>query len=135
MSCMPFLSTAARDDKCRDCMYSLPAEAWYSTGPNQTRLAGLSERAAYIIRPPPNMGNFGSKKTTEWSPAQYFDVQRADDDKPFALLILNQEITDLGMLENLWNNSELAIVSETEGLNWPQICDMFFHRRRVPRLC
>lgn len=65
------------------------------------------------------MGNFGSKKTTEWSPAQYFDVQRADDDKPFALLILNQEITDLGMLENLWNNSELAIVSETEGLNWP----------------
>lgn len=64
-----------------------------------------------------NMGNFGSKKTTEWSPAQYFDAQRREDDKPFALLILNQEITDLSMLENLWNNSELAILFETNGPN------------------
>lgn len=82
-----------------------------------------------------NMGNFGSKKTTEWSPAHYFDPQRSEDDKPFALLILNQEITDLGMLENLWNNSESAILFETNGLNWLQIYDTFFSRRRVARLC
>lgn len=60
-----------------------------------------------------NMGNFGSKKSTEWSPSRYFDPERRDDDRPFALLILNQEITDLGLLERLWNNSKLVILSKT----------------------
>lgn len=58
-----------------------------------------------------NMGNNGSKKTTEWSPARYIGPgSLGQDSKPFALLILNQEIMNLDLFGNLWSNSRrLAI--------------------------
>lgn len=62
------------------------------------------------------MGSSPSKPPTVWDPSRYIDPAR-EDDRPFALLILNQEITDLELFENIWANSSVPLPSSSPGPN------------------
>ncbi|KAH0612539.1 uncharacterized protein H6S33_008919 [Morchella sextelata] len=57
------------------------------------------------------MGSSPSKRSTVWDPARYIDPAR-EDDRPFALLILNQEISDLELFGNIWANSSFRVCAD-----------------------
>ncbi|CUS10247.1 unnamed protein product [Tuber aestivum] len=58
------------------------------------------------------MGAEQSTETTIWTPGDFLDPSGDEDSQPFALLILNQDITNLKLFETLYKNSKLVICAD-----------------------
>ncbi|RPA94115.1 thiamine pyrophosphokinase [Choiromyces venosus 120613-1] len=58
------------------------------------------------------MGANQSTESTTWTPGEFFNPSGNEENQPFALVILNQEITNLKLFETLYKNSKVVICAD-----------------------